>query len=189
MEEPSLETSTHVDRIDTTKITTCPHNLAVKRVRKLGVIIFLHPDNTPCTFLNSFKLTGDILNAEDALLNEAKATTKDPLEWLNNPITYSRLGTDKTLMKRLAHDLDHETSSAKVEKAFLSIARGKNACDIIRAMIKALPDKETIILNNTAAIYANYSQTEDVSHIYPIVLEYQRKILDESKAKKDKEAE
>jgi len=102
------------------------------------------------------------------------------LAWLDDAAMRSRLGTDEALMKRLTHDLMEEPSAAKVEKAFLTMAKEKNACDIFRALIRALPDKKRIILNNTAAVFAKYSPAEDVSHIYPIVLEYRQTIETET---------
>jgi len=113
----------------------------------------------------------------------------DTLTWLDDPAVFSRLTTDDTLMKRLAHELDSEPRTARVEKAFLTIAKNKNACKIIRALVRALPDKAPVIFSNASAVFAKHSLPKAGSYIYPIVLEYQRKILNKSKAKKGKEAE
>jgi len=101
----------------------------------------------------------------------------DVLTCLNDPAMRLKLSTDYTLVKRLAHELDNEPSTVKVEKAFLSIAKDRNARNIIRALIRALPNQEMTILNNASAVFANHASLKAVGPIFPIVVEYERKIL------------
>lgn len=169
---------TYVDRIDYSKIRVCGHNLPVTRIEKLGVIIFHHPDGTPCSLLNSLRLNADAINAEDALLSQAKGRAGSIVEKLDAPIVYSRLSTDKDLVERLAEELDEEKDLKRLEDAFLKIARGKNAVDVFRAIGAALgPEKNRIVLNNVAAVFTKQyrdGSIAELQHLYPLVLEAQQ---------------
>jgi len=170
----------HVDRIDVSKIKICGHDMAVTRSERLGVNIFFHPDGKPCTLLNSLRLTGAAVNSEDVLLTKAKAEAERIIDKVDDPIVYSRLMSDKELVKRLAKELDEETDIKRLESAFTRIARGKNAVEVFRAMGQALgPDKNDIILNNVAAIFAKEyreGSVEGLQHLYPLVIEAQQVI-------------
>jgi len=173
-----LQSLTYVDRIDTSKILSCPHGATVTRKQKFGVTIFYHPDGAPCTLLNSLQLDGDTLNAEDIVLNEALTQPGSALGWFDNPRIYSRLAADIRLIKRLAAELDAMNSKKdahRLEAAILKIARGKNAVDIFRAIATILPKR--LVFHNVTAVYMKNilhiqdAEQQDLNHLYPIVAE------------------
>lgn len=169
---------THVDRIDVSKIQYCGHEQPVTAVEKLGVPIFCHPDGKPCKLLNSLCLDGNMINEEDPVLSRIMAETDRIVDKIDDPIVYSRLSTDKAVIKRLAKELDREKDKKRFQEALLKIGQCEHAVDIFRAIGQALePRKRRILLNNVTAIFTmQYCDggVKGLEHLYPLVIEAQQ---------------
>jgi hypothetical protein len=164
--------SIYVDRIDTSKILTCPHGVVLTVKRRLGVDIFYHPNGKPCSVFNKLQLTADDLLAEDVYLNKVIREAKSIFEKIKEPRVYAVMGTYKPLVKRLAQELENERDLKKLKHMFLTIMRGSNAADVFRAIGAVLgPDKNEILLNNVAALYAKRYPHEDLKHVHQLLIE------------------
>ena len=166
---------THVDRIDVSKIRYCGHNQSVTTIEKLGVPIFYHHDGKPCKLLNSLCLDGDLINKEDPLLSHAMAQAERIVDKIDDPVVYSRLATDKTVIKRLARELDREKNRARFQEALIKIGHCEHAVEIFRAIADILePKKKKLLLHNIGAIYTMQYRDGDVEgleHLVPLVIE------------------
>ena len=161
-----------VDRIDVSLIPSCPHGLVVRSRERLGVTIFYHPDGEPCSLLNSLFLTCDDINAQDARLNKVIREAKSIFEKMDDPYVYSRLTSYEPLVKRLTQELENERNLKKLKHMFLMIMRDENAVSIFRAIGAVLsPEKNKILLNNVAAIYAQHYVDEDFDHLHELLIE------------------
>lgn len=162
-----------MDRVDTAHVQSCPHGVPVGIVEILGVKVFQHPDGEPCSVLNNLQLSGPEINEQDARLRAAVTDAGSILGKLSDPEIYSRLGTDRGLVERVARELDRERSHSKLADGFLEIARGKNAVEVFRAIGTALGSKKyELVLRNVAAVYMARHQEEDLSHLMPLLTEY-----------------
>ena len=163
----------YVDRVDTAHVQSCPHGFRVSMVEILGVKVFQHPDGEPCSVLNNLQLAGPEINEQDAHLRSVVSASGSVLDKLSDPEIYSRLGTDKGLIARVARELDRERSHSRLADGFLEIARGKNAVEVFRAIGTALGSKKyELVLRNVAAVYMARHQEEDLSHLMPLLTEY-----------------
>lgn len=161
-----------VDRIDTSRIRICPHDVVLTVKERLGVPIFYHPDGKPCSVLNKLDLTGDEINAEDVRLNKAIREAKSIFEKIDDPWVCSRMSTYKPLVKRLAQELENERDLKKLEHMFLAIMRCTGAIEIFMAIGTVLgPEKNRILLNNVAAIYTEHYMNENLEYLYPLLVE------------------
>ena len=167
--------SVHVDRIDVSKIRYCGHEQPVITIEKLGVPIFCHPDGKPCKLLNSLCLDGDLINEEDPLLSRAMAETERIVDKIDDPIVYSRLSTDRALIKRLARELDREKDRERFQEALIKVAHCEHAVEIFRAIAEVLePKSKQHLLHNIGAIYTMQYRDGDVKgleHLVPLVIE------------------
>jgi hypothetical protein len=170
--------STHVDRIDVSRIRYCGHDQPVTTVEKLGVPIFCHPDGKPCKLLNCLCLDGDMVNEEDPLLSRATAEADKIVDKIDDPIVYSRLSTDKALIKRLARELDREKDKKRFQEALLKIGHCEHAVEIFRAVGDVLGAKKRhILLNNVTAIFTiqyRDGSVKGLEHLYPLIIEAQQ---------------
>jgi hypothetical protein len=168
---------THVDRIDTSKIHVCGHNLPVSKAVQLGVTVFHHPDGRPCSLLNSLRLDGDAVNREDSHFALMKKNTRNILDLLDDASCYARLPTDKELAGLVAKQLDAERDPESLTQALLKIARCKHAVETFRAIREALtPGKQRILMKNILVIFTKQytdGTATDVSHLYPLIIEAQ----------------
>lgn len=169
---------THVDRIDVTKIKICGHDQPVTAIEKLGVPIFCHPDGKPCMLLNSLRLDGDMINEQDPLLSCAIAQADRIIDKIDDPIVYSRLSTDKRLVKRLARELDREKDEKRFQEELIKVGHCEHAVAIFRAMADALgPEKKLILYHNIIAIFTAQFVDEGVKgllHLQPLIMEAQQ---------------
>lgn len=169
---------THVDRIDLSKIRFCGHDQPVTTIEKLGVPIFCHPDGKACRLLNSLCLDGDMINEEDPLLSRAMAQAERIVDRIDSPIVYSRLSTDRKLIKRLARELDREKDEKRYVEALIKIGHCEHAVQIFRAIADVLgPKTKTILFNNVIAIFTMQFCDESVKgleHLQPLVAEAQQ---------------
>jgi hypothetical protein len=168
---------TYVDRIDTSHIRVCGHNLPVSKAAQLGVTIFYHPDGRPCSLLNSLRLDGDAVNREDAHLAAMKENARNILDLLDDPSCYARLPTDRELARLVAKQLDRERSPESLTEALLKIARCQHAVETFRAIREALsPRNQRILMKNILVIftrqYTDGTATE-LQHLYPVIIEAQ----------------
>ena len=175
-----MDTTVLVDRIDVEQIRICPHQKKTRPERRFGVVVFVHEDGEPCSLLNSLRLDGDALNKEDARLSERKGEAKSILDLLDDPACYARITTDRDMLTRLAKELDEEKSKQRLEKAFIKIAKEKNAVEVFEGIVGVLgPNSRNVVLNNVAAVYAKMYQQRDVPnvhHLYPIISEYAERL-------------
>ena len=162
----------YVDRIDTSRIRTCPHGVVVTVKRTLGVDIFYHPDGKPCSVFNKLDLTADYINAEDAYLNKVIREAKSIFKKINEPRVYPVLSTYEPLVKRVAQELENERDLKKLKDMFLTLMRGEDAVAVFRAIGAVLgPEKNEILLNNVIAIYAKRYPYEDLEHLHQLLIE------------------
>lgn len=178
MSEHATIQSTHVDRIDTTRIRYCGHAQPVTSIEKLGVPIFCHPDGEPCKLLNSLCLNGDMINREDPFLSHAMAQAERIVDKIDDPVVYSRLATDKTVIKRLARELDRETDKKGFQEALIKIGHCEHAVQIFRAVADVLrPETKQILLDNVAAIFTMQyrdGSAKGLEHLHPLIIETQQ---------------
>jgi len=169
---------THVDRIDVSRIRYCGHDQPVTTIEKLGVPIFCHPDGKPCKLLNSLCLDGDLINEEDLLLSRAMAEAERIVDKIDDPIVYSRLSTDRALIKRLARELDREKDEKRFQDALVKIGHCEHAVEIFRAIADVLgPKKKRILLNDIAAVFTMQyrdGSVKGLEHLYPLIIEAQQ---------------
>ena len=175
-----MDANVLVDRIDVEQIRTCPHQKRARPEKRFGVIVFVHEDGEPCSLLNSLRLDGDALNEEDARLTARKKKARSMLDLLDDPACYARITTDRDMLTRLAKELDEEESKQRLEKAFIKIAKEKNAVEVFEGIVGVLgPNSRNVVLNNVAAVYAKMYQQRDVPnvhHLYPIISEYAERL-------------
>lgn len=183
-----MDANVLVDRIDVEQIRTCPHQKKTRPERRFGVVVFVHEDGKPCSLLNSLRLDGDALNKEDARLSERKGEVKSILDLLDDPACYARITTDRDMLTRLAKELDEEKSKQRLEKAFIKIAKEKNAVEVFEGIVGVLgPNARDVVINNVAAVYAKMYQQRDVPnihHLYPLISEYAEKLAEKRRKKK-----
>jgi hypothetical protein len=180
-----------VDRIDVEQIRICPHQKKARPEKRFGVVVFVHEDGEPCSLLNSLRLGGDALNKEDVRLTARKGEVESMLDLLDDPACYARLVTDRDMLTRLAKELDGEKSKQRLEKAFIKIAKEKNAVEVFEGIASVLgPSARDVVINNVAAVYAKMYQQRDVPNIhqlYPLISEYAKKLAEKKGGQKHDE--